>query len=71
MSVFSLPCLVGAKIKCKGWGVWFFSSFFFSYKMLVTCGNFQSISVRSLMFKLNFTSFVIVTPAALVMVKGI
>lgn len=37
--------------------------------MLVTCGNFQSISVCSLMFKLNFTSFVIVTPAALVMVK--
>lgn len=49
----------------------FFYSFFFflSYKMLVTYGNFQSISVCSLMFKLNFTSFVIVTPAALVIVK--
>lgn len=47
----------------------FFSFLFFSYKMLVTCGNFQSISVCSLMFKLSFTSFVEVTPAALVMVK--
>lgn len=56
-----------------GRGVWFCSTFFsflfFSYKMLVTCGNFQSISVCSLMFKLSFTSFVEVTPAALVMVK--
>lgn len=47
----------------------FFFFFFLSYKMLVTYGNFQSISLCSLMFKLNFTPFVIVTPAAPVIVK--
>lgn len=39
--------------------------------MLVGCGNFQSISVCSLMFKLNFTSFVIVAPATIATVEDI
>lgn len=71
MSVFSLLGRVGEKKKIKCWGeeLGFFNFFFFHIKCQVTCGNFQSISVCSLMFKLNFTSFVIVTPAALVMVK--
>lgn len=61
--------LWGEKLNVREGSLVFLFFFFLSYKMLVTCGNFQSISVCSLMFKLNFTSFVIVTPAALVMVK--